>query len=231
MELEIDNCVHKILTEFQNNGITLVEWETPLLRRLGYPLAPKPDLIFLVPDEQIQEACRIAEGNGLRDNNRRPSYLSEHANKGFRYVHGDEGHRLILVPLSWTGLKQDELLPLDSSALPCSLWTVPMPSLCAAYLRIITAEKRGSMARVIAVSDLTAVVVHSMFDTSYEGDYMPLPEDEDLNLSDEEKARWAEKDAMELEAAIKSINQWHFAEGTEWAKDMIIELVSGKLLL
>lgn len=115
MELEIDDCVHKILPEFQNNGITLVEWETPLLRRLSYPLAPKP--------------------------------------------------------------------------------------------------------------------VHSIFDTSYEGDYMPLPEDEDLTLSDEEKARWAERDAMELEAAIKSINQWHFAEGTEWAKDMMIELVSGKLLL
>ncbi|UZP46398.1 hypothetical protein NXS19_014210 [Fusarium pseudograminearum] len=227
----MDDCVHKILTEFQRSDITLVEWETPLLQRLGYPLAPKPDLIFLVPDEQIQEARRIVEGNGLRDNNRRPSYLSEHSKNGFRYVHGDEGHRLILVSLSSTGITQDELVPLDSSGLPCSLWTVPMPSLCAAYLRIITAAERGSMARVIAVSDLTAVVVHSMFDMSYEGDYMPLPEDEDLDLSDEEKVRWAEKDAMELEAAIKSINQWHFAEGTEWARDMIIELVSGKLLL
>ncbi|KAF5242910.1 hypothetical protein FAUST_3077 [Fusarium austroamericanum] len=223
MELEMDDCVHMILNEFQRSDITLIEWETPLLRRLGYPLAPKPDLIFLVPGEQIQEARRIVEGNGLRDNNRRPSYLSEHANKGFRYVHCDEGHRLILVPLSWTGIKQHELVPLDSSALPCSLWTVPMPSLCAAYLRIITAAERGSIARAITVSDLTAVVVHSMFDSSYEGDYMPLPEDEDLDLSDEEKARWAKKDAMELEAAIKSINQWYFSEGTEWAKDMIID--------
>ncbi|CAG1971661.1 unnamed protein product [Fusarium graminearum] len=105
-----------------------------------------------------------------------------------------------------------------------------MPSLCAAYLRIIMGETSGSMVRIIAMSDLTSVVVYSMFDMSYEGDYMPFPENEELSLSEEEKARWAEKDAMELEAAIKSINQWHFTEDTEWAREMIISLVSGKEL-
>jgi hypothetical protein len=42
MEYVTDDQVLKILSEFKKNKITLVEWETPLLQRLGYPLAHQP---------------------------------------------------------------------------------------------------------------------------------------------------------------------------------------------
>jgi hypothetical protein len=37
-----DERMLKTLHDFRDSNITLVEWETPLLRRLGYPLASKP---------------------------------------------------------------------------------------------------------------------------------------------------------------------------------------------
>ncbi|GKU08724.1 unnamed protein product [Fusarium langsethiae] len=129
-----DHRVLKTFTEFRKSNITLIEWETPLLQRMGYPLALKDDLIFLVPDGQIQRARQIVEGNGLSCSDQLPGYLSEWVNKGFRYVYDDEGHRFMLVPLSWTGIKEEERQALNSSARPCPLWTVPIPALCTAYL-------------------------------------------------------------------------------------------------
>lgn len=41
MEYATDNRVLKVLSDLKKSKITLVEWETPLLERLGYPLAPK----------------------------------------------------------------------------------------------------------------------------------------------------------------------------------------------
>jgi hypothetical protein len=41
-ELPSDERILKTFSNFRDFNITLVEWETPLLQRLGYPLAPKP---------------------------------------------------------------------------------------------------------------------------------------------------------------------------------------------
>lgn len=41
-DLPSDERMLKTLKDFRDSNITLVEWETPLLQRLGYPLAPKP---------------------------------------------------------------------------------------------------------------------------------------------------------------------------------------------
>lgn len=41
MEYATDIRVLKVLSAFKKSNILLVEWETPLLQRLGYPLAPK----------------------------------------------------------------------------------------------------------------------------------------------------------------------------------------------
>ncbi|KAF4445764.1 hypothetical protein F53441_10513 [Fusarium austroafricanum] len=135
----------------------------------------------------------------------------------------------ILVPLSWTGIQQKELLAVDVPLLPCSIWTVPVSTFCAAYLRIIMQEEAGSMARVTAIADLSGVLVYSMFDMSYEGSYMLTPEDEDL-LDEGERERMAEKDALEMENALSSIQKWEFTEQNEWARDVILKLVSGKLM-
>ncbi|RBA18134.1 hypothetical protein FPRO05_11150 [Fusarium proliferatum] len=228
MEYATDNRVLKVLNDLKKSKITLVEWETPLLERLGYPLAPKADLLFLIPDKQIEAARHIAEANGLKDNDRPPSYMAEHARKCFRYVFGESSHRFILVPMSWTGIQQKELVALNSPTLPCPLWTMPVPAFCAAYLRIIMQEHAGSTVRLMANADLASVIGYSMFDMSYEGDYMPTPEDLE-HLDAAEKERMAEKDALEMRNALSSIKQWQFTEETEWARDMMLQLVSGKL--
>ncbi|KAF5602204.1 uncharacterized protein FSUBG_7879 [Fusarium subglutinans] len=228
MECVTDDRVLKVLSEFKEYKITLVEWETPLLQRLGYPLASKADLLFLIPNEQIEAARHIVEANGLQDNGRPPSYMAEHARKGIRYVFGESSHKFILVPISWTGIQQKELVPLDSATLPCPLWTVPMPAICAAYLRILMRPDIQTMVRAMANADLSGIVAYSMFDMSYEGDYMPTPEDLE-HLDAAEKERMAEKDALEMENALCSIKQWQFTEETEWARDMMLQLVSGKL--
>lgn len=41
MEHITDGRVLNVLRKFNESKITLVEWETPLLQRLGYPLAPQ----------------------------------------------------------------------------------------------------------------------------------------------------------------------------------------------
>ncbi|KAF5693588.1 hypothetical protein FDENT_1820 [Fusarium denticulatum] len=228
MEYVTDVRMLKILSEFKKARITLVEWETPLLRRLGYPLASKSDLLFLIPDEQTDAARHIVEEHGLQDNDRPPGYMAEHARKGFRYVFGEPSHKLILVPIFWTGIQQKELVAVDSATLPCPLWTVPIPALCAAYLSILMRAETETMVRAMANADLSGVIAYSMFDMSYEGDYMPTPEDLE-HLDAAEKERMAEKDALEMENALRSIKQWQFTEETEWARDMMLQLVSGKL--
>jgi hypothetical protein len=53
--MEQQDLILKTIDDFHKSEITLVEWETPLLARLGYPLAPKavcsprvmPQLMFL----------------------------------------------------------------------------------------------------------------------------------------------------------------------------------------
>ncbi|KAF5601785.1 hypothetical protein FPANT_1649 [Fusarium pseudoanthophilum] len=225
MEYVTDDRALKVLSHFKKAKITLVEWETSLLRRLGYPLASKEDLLFLVPDEQMKAARHIVEENGLQDDHRPPGYMAEHARKGFRYVFGQSSHKFILVPISWTGIQRKELVPVDSATLPCPLWTVPMPALCAAYLRILTEEETGHMVRAMGNADLSGIVAYSMFDMSYEGDYMPTPEDLE-HLDAAEKERMAEKDALEMENALSSIKQWQFTEETEWARDMMLHAFS-----
>lgn len=42
MDLLSEERILKTLRDFRDHNITLVEWETPLLRRLGYPLTEKP---------------------------------------------------------------------------------------------------------------------------------------------------------------------------------------------
>ncbi|KAF5690418.1 hypothetical protein FCIRC_871 [Fusarium circinatum] len=225
MEYVTDDRVLKVLRRFKESQITLVEWETPLLQRLGYPLAPQSDLLFLIPDEQINNARHIAGNVGLQDDNGPPSYMAEYAQKGCRYVFGESSHKFVLVPISWTGIQQKELSAVHSPLLPCPLWTVPVPAFCAAYLRIIMKEHAGSTVRLMANADLASVIGYSMFDMSYEGDYMPTPEDLE-HLDAAEKERMAKKDALEMENALSSIMRWRFTGETEWARDMMLQIES-----
>jgi hypothetical protein len=116
----------------------------------------------------------------------------------------------------------------SSSSLPCTVWTVPLSSLCTAYLRIIIQEKIDIFVCDMAIADLTSLVAYNMFDMTYEGDYMILPEDicEDEGF---EAPDTSEKDAIEMKNALEQIRGWHFKKGDEWARDTLLRLVSGEM--
>ncbi|KAM0345593.1 hypothetical protein ACHAPU_006246, partial [Fusarium lateritium] len=163
----------------------------------------------------------IVEEVGLLYSDRPPSYLSEYSCKGFHYMFGESNDRLVLMTRSWTGVKQEELAAIANPILSCTLWKLPIPALCAAYLRIIMRkEVCHSLLRCIAVSNLSSIVCYSMFDTSYEGSCMLAPGDEGY---DEEAT--AEKDALEMKEALESISKWNFTEETEWARETMLQLV------
>ncbi|GKT46279.1 uncharacterized protein ColSpa_06460 [Colletotrichum spaethianum] len=241
MQTDLDPRVLQALEGFQKSKITIIEWETPLLSRLGYPLASKLDLIFLIPDDQLQSANNITAASSQRlayQSDHSPAYLSEFANQGFRYVLGDLMHRFILLPLSWTGIDQDELevIPTPKHHLPSgTIFTVPLPAFCAAYLRIIIQESSGSRALVKAIADLSSVIAYNMFDMSYSGDYMINPEDDmydeaiPLPEGGEKGIAKAEKDALEIKIALGRIQEWSFKKDDEWTRDILLRLVSGKL--
>ncbi|KAF6826208.1 hypothetical protein CMUS01_09544 [Colletotrichum musicola] len=235
----MDQQVLRTLKGFGSSKITIVEWETPLLRRLGYPLASNRDFIFLVPDNQLRKANDIATASGLKlakDDDLPASYVSEVAKQGFRYVYGEPMNRFILVPLSWAGIERDELTAITTTdrSLPCTIWTVPLPAICAAYLRIITRESRQSRVRLIAEGDLANIIAYSMLDMSYEVDYM---DDEAVGIwegtEDEavlaKRAEKAKKAALEMEDALNDIRGWNFRTNEDWTRDTLIQLVSAKI--
>ncbi|KAF4987460.1 hypothetical protein FGRMN_10363 [Fusarium graminum] len=214
-----------VLRRLQESRITLVEWETPLLQRLGYPLPDRPDLIFLIPDEQMQTARYIIQQAGLQHNRRTPITLSEHSGMGTCYTSPEYDGILALVPLSWTGIELRELTPIENPAQPCCLWTVPIPAFCAAYLRIIANEgPRNETMSMIAIGDLSNVVGYTLFGMSYDGNCLPALEDVSYDGEDA-----AQKEAQDMENALQSIGRWNFAKNSEWARWKMVQLVSGSL--
>ncbi|KAI5861124.1 hypothetical protein GGS23DRAFT_154154 [Durotheca rogersii] len=218
---------------FEASDILLVEWETNLLARLGYPLVSHGDLFFLVPDLQLPTACDIAASLGLclaDENALRPAYTSELSGVGVRYLVDDDSNnfplrrRLGLLPLSWTGIAVDELVPISSptNSIPWPSFpvrTVPLPVACATFVRMAARERRGSSFRMGIIGELANVIAYSLFDMTYEGDHMEfLPDDQPL--SDKEK--------LEMENAVGQINTWVFRDDEEWIRLALVQVVTGK---
>ncbi|KAI2631115.1 hypothetical protein GGS21DRAFT_544508 [Xylaria nigripes] len=186
--------------------IDLVEWEQPLHRRLDVPLATDRDLFFLVPDQQLPQACQIAASLGYYPESAeslRLAYSSEYSDLGMRYNIDDAtkkslGHdrfrRFVLLPLSWTALSFHDLEPaeLRYSGMPdhtYTIWKVPLAAACTAIVRLICAETRTSSLRQLLKADLADLLLYNFYDTSYEGDYeeiigneVPLSESELLEI-------------------------------------------------
>ncbi|KAF9765364.1 hypothetical protein IL306_002377 [Fusarium sp. DS 682] len=66
-------------------------------------------------------------------------------------------------------------------------------------------EELGTMARLMATADLTSVIAYSMFDMSYQGNYMPAPGDDEASEEDDEATN--AKDALEMENALAEIKK------------------------
>ncbi len=128
--------------------------------------------------------------------------------------------------MSWAGITRDELVPIPADNSPLvtplpagSAWTIPLPAACAAFVRLISREERGSLRRLDIIEGLSSVIGESLFDMSYEGDYMEfLPNDQPL--SDEEM--------VEIDNAVAEMNRWPFRKEEEWIREILIQVVRGE---
>ena len=164
----------------------------------------------------------------------RPVYASEFSNLAVRYLiddstrdppnKGPARRRLVFLPMSWAGITRDELIPISANegsqpTLPHNVWTVPLPAACAAFVHIATCERRGSRLRAGLIEGLCSVIIYSLFDMSYEGQYLELPPN-DQPLSDKEN--------LEIENAIGEMNRWILRNDQEWIRETLIQMVTGK---
>jgi len=158
-----------------------------------------------------------------------PSYASDFTNVGFYFLlneydpHDYFSSRLILLPLSWTDLTPDELYPIpttdDALPSPYDILTVSRAATCAAYVRMVAREGRGSDLRCTLIEDLSKVLISGLFDITYEGDYMELK-------SDDEPETDVEK--LERERAVDEVKLWGWRKDETWIGDALVALVAGK---
>jgi hypothetical protein len=188
-----------------------------------------------VPDDQLKITREITAGLGfeaIRLESLKPRYASEYLNIGDRYIINDveEGRnhttakykRLLLLPMSWAGIRDDEIVPCDRSDLgiPCKVWTIPLPATCATLLRLSAKENLGSSFRSSLRWKLTSAIAYGLFDMSYEGDYQEHP-DPDEPFSAEEQA--------EMDSAIVQIRGWAWRSDEEWLREALIQAVTGEI--
>ena len=126
--------------------------------------------------------------------------------------------------MSWAGITRDELIPISADegsepTLPCTVWTIPLPAACAAFVHIAIRERHGSRLRTGLIEGLGSVITYSLFDMSYEGQYMELPPN-DQSLSD--------KEILEIENAVGEMNRWVLRNDQEWIRETLIQIVTGK---
>ncbi|KAL7786375.1 hypothetical protein V8C37DRAFT_392132 [Trichoderma ceciliae] len=191
-------------------------------------------LFFLVRDQQLLRASQIAASLGYYPESTESlsvAYPSEFPGLGVRYNIDDAtkkslGHdcfrRLVLLPMSWSGLNFHDLEPIEIqySGMPghtYSIWTVPLAAACTAMVRLICAETRTSSLRQRLKADLANLLAYNFCDTSYEGDYEEIIGNE-VPLS--------ESELLEIENAVAKIKSWEMRDGEEWIRENLIKLVS-----
>jgi hypothetical protein len=132
--------------------------------------------------------------------------------------------RLILLPLSWTGLNLDEAYPIPQTCgtLPSpykNILTISRATACAVFVRMAARERRGSHQRQILISDLCKVLTYGFFDMSYEGDYMEFKADDEPET---------EAEQLERENAVNEIQRWSWRDNETWIGDALMAIVAGK---
>ena len=186
----------------------------------------------MVPDKQLSKACQIATDNKLQPISRDqylPSYASDFAKIGFYFLLNDyDPHnylscRLILLPLSWTGLNLNELYPIpkihSAPQLPCNILTLSRATACATFVRMAAREHQGSNLRRILILDLAKVLIYGLFDMTYEGDYM------EFKANDEPETK---AEQLERERAVEEIKRWSWRDDECWIGDVLVAIVAGQ---
>ncbi|KAK0718170.1 hypothetical protein B0T26DRAFT_741222 [Lasiosphaeria miniovina] len=174
---------------------------------------PNGSRFFLIPDAQLRKVQDLADELGFSPAHEDvlPSvYPCELSGLAVRYLIDDATYN--------EGPPRRRLDGLHPS-LPPSARTVPLPAACAAFARIAAREKRASPVRSGVIQQLSSVVAYSLFDMSYEGDYMEI-------LSNDQPL--SEAEMLEIEHAVKEIRSWTFRKDEEWIKDMLIDIYTGR---
>lgn len=190
-------------------------------------------LFFLIPDEQLYDACQAAASLGYypQSGESRISSLSDFSSSCVRfnidhlsmYTFGQDRFQwLVLLPLSWPELHLNdlELQEAQYSWLPGHawyIWTVPLAEACTAWVRIICAETRTSSLRERLITDLINLLSYNLYSSSREEGYWQIL-DNDVPLS--------ESELLEVESAVATINSWEMRDGEEWIKENLIKIVS-----
>ncbi|KAK0753171.1 hypothetical protein B0T18DRAFT_8060 [Schizothecium vesticola] len=192
---------------------------------------------LLVPDDQLSKVQQaVAElGFSPADEDVLPSqYGSEMSGSTIRYHVVNHtaalGYglvpkcRLAFLPLSWTGITLDEVVPILeddglSPPLPPSTLTVPLSAACAALARIAARQECSHGLRRIVLEQISGIVTYTPFDMSYEGDYMDIPP-KSQPLSDAE--------VLEIEQAVAVVQGWKMREGEQWITDTLVDIFRGK---
>ena len=170
-------------------------------------LTRSQSLFYLVPDQQLYDACQVAASLGYYPESTeslRIGYPSEYSGLGVRYrIDGatrqslghDTFRRLVFLPLSWSGLDLYDLkrIEIRYAGMPdhtFAIWTVPLAAACTVMVRVICAENRSSRLRRKLQAHLSNFLAYSFFDTSCEGEFevilgneVPLSESELLEIA------------------------------------------------
>lgn len=197
----------------------------------------RQDFTFLVPDHDLSVVTSAAIESGLSLADKEaisPGYSSEYCSEAKRFWLDDataptgpfhRPGRLVLAPLSWTGISFDDLEPLPSTdecyPMPVQglrIYTVPLHVACAACVRILSAEIKSSEVRILVLSHLANLVAYNFFDMSKEHatDYS-----EDDTMTPEE--------VEDLKAAVSAVKSWAYPVQDQWIKDAIVGAMTGAI--
>lgn len=115
--------------------------------------------------------------------------------------------------MSWTGITRDDVVPIAAEG------SYPPTATCAALVRIVARERRGSLLRTDIIEGLAGVIGYSFFDMSYEGSYMEiLPNDQPLS----------DQEVLEIDNAIAEMKKWAMRKNEEWIREILIQIMAGK---
>jgi len=183
---------------------------------LEQPANPVQYHTYLVPDCELDRVRANAEVLGLNVTTKMPHHIAP--SKGGLALGSqadDKLDRTYVFPLLWSGITLDETSAIPGS--PSNIRTLPLSTFTIASVRILRRDYRDLYLKNDIYCDITDAVVYNLFDMSYEGDVMEIP-DNDVPLSKDE--------VREIEQASATIRGWKLERGDEWIKEAVIDLIT-----
>lgn len=126
--------------------------------------------------------------------------------------------------MSYTGITMHEVVPILEAdglrpPLPPSTLTIPLPAACAALARIAARPECSMCLQFQLLDHISGIVTYSLFDMSYEGNYMEILPNS-VSLSDAE--------VLEIEQAIATVQGWKLRQEDQWVKDTLVDIFRRK---